>query len=391
MKVKRTLENKMPQRGRKLRGGQDYCRSELGKTDTSVAEKVCDDPACEKCYVVKRGRNGYFVDVHELATTREAWMIAKTSPVFKYHVNEYVTDKFIGYAAPTKLEKSLGQKGEKMYSLTSKYIENYGDFEKVFSENYITREALAHFLIQTVLTMDYLWVKGAFLHMDIKPANVLAAKWPTDAIGRFIPEILTVPSKTDVKFLLPGVPEWAVLIDFGNSIYYEDPKRNPDKSGSNIYDDPPWNGDCYLPAFDIFRLLRELERKRRRMSPQAEELFNDVIASTFISPKFIQNFTENETTYDKRYGMLTGRGCEDMRHRMKNKDNRLYLQHHADLILNCAELMSMYELKSVRGSPRRTSGKAGRRASSRRASGAGSPRRASSRRSSSRRPSGARA
>ena len=337
----------MPRRSSKrLKGGaQPKCSEVIGEGATGIARKVCEDPGCTNCLVVKEGRGNSFIDLDEVQVTQEAWKIAKASRAYKYHVSEFVDAKIIGRTKDDEIK----------FSLETKFVENYGDFQNVFAkQDFITKEILAHFMIQTVLTMDYLWTKGNLLHMDIKPANILAAKWPIDSKGSYIAEILPVASSNDkIKFMLPGVPYWATLIDFGNAVYYNNDYR--EWVGSTIYDGKPWEGQCYVPSFDIFRLLDSVDRLSFRMTPDAMDLFRQIVASSFISPNFMKDFKKIGSLYDGRFGMLTGLGCMYFKDRIA--DGTYNLRTHADLILNCGDLVRGYVMNTT---PRRSS-RSGRR------------------------------
>ena len=265
------------------------CSRLLGSGANGSVYKVCDDAACtQNCVVQKKGAG---VDAVEVALARSAYDLVKDS-YYALHVLQFVS-AISNPALPNT------------YILTSRYQPNAGTLQDAQRVGALGVAQLTASLVQIFATLDYMYTRrgSGFLHMDLKPANILMVPWPRGPSGAAdAPEFLEIASLRRV-IRVPPVVFWAVLIDYGNA--YE---RKSGAGRTDIYGAPPFGEACYAPAFDIFRLLAALYLNFTQLNLPAQTLFTAVAAwcfggwssfQTLMTPRFML----------KQYTMLNGEGC----------------------------------------------------------------------------------
>lgn len=312
----------------------------LGSGISGTTYKVCQDLACIDCYVLKEGPR---VDEVEVENTEIAWNLVNGTP-YARHVAEYI-------------DKEPGKK-RGLFKMYTRFQVNYGDFIAFFRKAAggggpagsplggpagagVSAKQLAYFLIQVLCTADFLWTQGRYLHMDLKPDNVLAVPWPKMGKSQLLyaTDNLRVESRRNVFFGLKGGPDvaYAVLIDFGNAVY----QRRTDGEwvgNASQYDARPWNGRCYEPIYDMVHLLYNLMYIETLLSPKAVALLHEVINASFGplgGVTFLRRLKNNEDLVTNTL-VLTGDGCDELMAYVLN--GTLKLRSFADLLLNCDSL-----------------------------------------------------
>jgi hypothetical protein len=304
------------------------CEVILGRGSNGVVSKQCTDSACTDCYVFKEGRG---VTIDDAESSYIAWNMVKNTP-FRGHILE-----FIGFE-----EIPRGRTAD-VTTLTT-FAPNYGSWREVILTNVLSKDQLAQMLIQTFLTLDFLRETANMYHMDLKLANLLAVPWPTDAKGAFVPEILPATS-ANVSFRLPGAAVYTKVIDFGNAVFVDDAGKYV--GGSDIYEESYWQKKCYIPAFDVFRLLNELWELTYtgQVSVRASTLLQEIISGSFGS---ITAFEQLAKKHRPAYGMLDEGGCELI---SRNARRTYKIKTFAQVILNSPTLMSEYAIPGAAALP----------------------------------------
>lgn len=331
------MRRKSSRRGsRNLRGGigglvfNPRCEVILGHGSNGTVSKQCTDVTCTKCYALKQGK---YVSLDEAESSYLAWEAVKGTP-FRNHILEYIATEETPHADPMQAPD---------VSTLTAYVPNYGDFRKVITKTLyasgelLTKDQLAHLLIQTFLTLDYLQQHSKMYHMDLKIVNLLATPWPLDAANNFIPEVLPATS-ANISFRLPGVKYWTYVIDFGNAVFVND--RGQYVGGTDIYKRSPWDNKCYTPAFDVFRLLVELAKlsEAKYLTRDAAKLLAEVVQGCFQT---VPNFAKyiDKKYYVQEYMMLNGDACADIK---SNPDYRM--RTFAEVLINSPTLMREYAI-----------------------------------------------
>jgi hypothetical protein len=128
--------------------------------------------------------------------------------------------------------------------------------------------------------------------MDLKSDNILLIPWPSE---RGNDKLAT----THDMYTIPKQEYWPIVIDFGNSY-------DGKKPYNAVYDDEPWDGKCYLPLFDVFRLLYELRNDYvNGLTDDAQMFLEELYKKTFKG-----KLSTIENSVIEQYYMMDKRGCE---------------------------------------------------------------------------------
>ena len=231
------------------------CTKKLG-SGINTAYKVCRKTSnCSECAVLKIGEE---VEPYEVEFIKKLQNATRGT---KY------ANSVIHFLSAPKVGSSL--------ALLTEYTPNLGDMDDYFKKYTISVQIMKSILEQLFSLLDYLYDKVGFLHMDLKPKNILIAPPPDH----------------------PRV----VLIDYGSS--YDGKIK-----GTNVYDTNrefgPGKYSLYRPAFDIFRLFDCLDDYR--FSRSVQNYVNS------LRMRLLGNLSQyhKEDLYIQEYAMLTRKGLQ---------------------------------------------------------------------------------
>jgi len=239
--------------------GRSPCTKKLG-SGLNTAYKVCKRNDCTQCSVVKIGQ---YIEQQEIYFIKKLEKLTKGTQ----------------YANMVTHFQKLVMVDNQM-ALVTKYTENLGDMVSYFDKYTVTVPIMQSIIFQLFSLLNFLYEKGNFLHMDLKPDNIL---------------IEPPPSQPTV-----------VLIDYGLS--YDG------QNYGSVMESKPFNGEVFHPAFDIFRFfdcMRDL-----RCSP-AVRAYLETLTNKVMGP--IEQYHKKDM-YLKTYSMLTPKGLQYLLSKHPNLD-----------------------------------------------------------------------
>ena len=274
---------------RNVQGFDNTCLRLLGAGRSSTAFKVCyDNTNCSRCLISKVGHKPGDLDELEVALQRSATIAAKGTDY------ENLVSKFAGYVKTP----------EGIQILNSFYRDNYGDMDNFMSPNWakISVPQFASFLVEIFSTLDFLFKKIGFIHMDLKLDNVLI-------IDGSVHRVLTFGDGK--RATMPYMPYSAMVIDFGNAYSWKDSARQyrgKQYNNSDIYGpESEFKGSCTFPGFDVFRFFHIISLYETRMSLELRTFWTEAKKKVFAG--FYESLV---ALMNPKYGMLSRDGCRLM-------------------------------------------------------------------------------
>lgn len=270
-----------------IQGLDHTCLQRLSSGATGTAFKVCrENTNCVDCLIAKVGHKPGDLDELEAAFDKSANTAVKGTEY------EPLVSKFAGFSVTP----------EGIQILSSFYNANFGDMKDFMSSRWATISVpqFASLLIEIFATLDFLFQKIGFVHMDLKLDNVLIIPGTNNR---------ELNLGDGLKATLPDNMNYsAMVIDYGNGYSSKDSAREFKGAvldNSTAYDvTTEFQGACYYPGFDVFRFFYTVTQNEYRMSQPLLRFWQEARKKVFSG--FYDQLAKRTLP---RYGMLSGDGC----------------------------------------------------------------------------------